>query len=397
MRITTANAFDATVETLSQRQSELNDAQYRIGIGKRVLRASDDPIAAARAERALASLSRTSTSQRALDASRSAMTQIESTLGSASDLLQTAREALVSGGNAAFNDDQRQMLASQIRDLRTQLLALANSGDGAGGYLFSGQGSSLPPFLDAAGGVQYVGTRGENLADRGEGLPVTMDGAAAWMTAGSGNGVFETRAITSTGSAWIDGGSVTDPAAVTGSTYRIAFSQSGGATTYSIYKDGVATAQANVPFVAGQAIQVDGMSTIVSGQPADGDAFELAPSQPTLSVFDVLDKAAADLATPSQSASARAQYASDNLRNLDAVLARLSDARTMAGTALNRIDSTAERLDAAQVNAKSDRAAAEDLDMPAAISDFQNRQTSYQAALQTYATVQRLSLFDYIR
>ena len=46
---------------------------------------------------------------------------------------------------------------------------------------------------------------------------------------------------------------------------------------------------------------------------------------------------------------------------------------------------------------KIERSNAEDLDLTAAISDFQTRQTGYQAALQTYASVQRLSLFDYIR
>ena len=35
--------------------------------------------------------------------------------------------------------------------------------------------------------------------------------------------------------------------------------------------------------------------------------------------------------------------------------------------------------------------------MIAAISDFQNKQTGYDAALKTYAQVQRLSLFDYLR
>jgi flagellar hook-associated protein 3 FlgL len=31
------------------------------------------------------------------------------------------------------------------------------------------------------------------------------------------------------------------------------------------------------------------------------------------------------------------------------------------------------------------------------ISDFQNQQTGYQVAMQTYAQIQKLSLFDFIR
>ena len=48
-------------------------------------------------------------------------------------------------------------------------------------------------------------------------------------------------------------------------------------------------------------------------------------------------------------------------------------------------------------NGQIERSRAEDLDLTAAISDFQNKQIGYQAALQTYASVQRLSLFDFIK
>jgi flagellar hook-associated protein 3 FlgL len=43
------------------------------------------------------------------------------------------------------------------------------------------------------------------------------------------------------------------------------------------------------------------------------------------------------------------------------------------------------------------QSSAEDADMVQAISEFQNQQTGYQAALQSYASVQRMSLFDYIK
>lgn len=46
--------------------------------------------------------------------------------------------------------------------------------------------------------------------------------------------------------------------------------------------------------------------------------------------------------------------------------------------------------------AETERSTAEDLDMVQAISDFQNRQTGYDAALKAYSLVQRMSLFNYI-
>ncbi len=46
--------------------------------------------------------------------------------------------------------------------------------------------------------------------------------------------------------------------------------------------------------------------------------------------------------------------------------------------------------------AQTERSTAEDLDMVQAISEFQNRQTGYDAALKAYSLVQRMSLFNYI-
>ena len=45
---------------------------------------------------------------------------------------------------------------------------------------------------------------------------------------------------------------------------------------------------------------------------------------------------------------------------------------------------------------EADRVRAEDLDMVKGISDFQKIQTGYQAALQSYASVQKMSLFNFI-
>src|SRR5438046_9491170 len=106
-RISTAHAFDSTLDRLVQRQSELSDAQQQLSSGKRVNRASDDPTAAARAERALASVSRADATQRAVDTSQTLMTQHEGALGHAGELLPQAREALVAAGNRGHRAAER--------------------------------------------------------------------------------------------------------------------------------------------------------------------------------------------------------------------------------------------------------------------------------------------------
>jgi flagellar hook-associated protein 3 FlgL len=411
MRIATRQSFDSGIDRLQQRQRELAEAQDHLTSGKRVVKASDDPAAAARAERALAALSRHDASARALDASRNVMTQTESALGDAGELLQQAREALVAAGNGAYSDNERRDVADRLAALRSQLLATVNRGDGAGGYLFAGQGASAPPYVDGVGGVAFRGTGGELQAALDEPMAQSTDARAALLGAGSGNGLFETRVLsadpTQAGS-WIDAGRVVDPQTFFVATsppvvadpanldYRISFAVGAGGTTYTVEKDGAATALTNMPFTSGQSIEIDGMAFAVHGAPGAGEAFELRPSTPSQSVFDTLDRTIAELRTPLRTAAAVSQGVQQSLTRIDGSMNALQALRSRVGESLNRADMIEGRLDSAQLAAETEKSQAEDLDMVEAISVFQNQQTGYDAALKAYASVQRLSLFQYV-
>lgn len=397
LRISTRGVTEAGIETLQKRQVDMAEAQERLTTGKRVHKASDDPAAAARAERALAGQMRAETSQRAVDASRTAMSLSETAMGDAIELLQQAREAMVAAGNASYSDQERANLAEKVKAIRNQLLSVANRTDGAGTFLFGGQGATTQPFVDAAGGVSYRGISGERRTEMGTDLPLTVNGDGVFMTARTGNGVFRTSAGAGVTSAWIDNGQVSNPAALTGSTYTLQFSVSGGNTTYAVLRDGNPTAVTAAPYVSGRDITVDGMTFRVSGAPANGNTFTVAPSTSTLSIFDALDRASGQLATTGRSNAQIAQANTDALRDIDQSMAQLQGARAVAGEMLVRIDGETSRLDDQKLANQIQRSSAEDLDMTEAISKFQNMQTGYDAALKSYSMVQRLSLFEYLR
>ncbi|RZL00273.1 MAG: flagellar hook-associated protein 3, partial [Rubrivivax sp.] len=115
MRISTAYSFDSSIDNLQKRQVEMSQSQMQLTSGKKVNAASDDPIAAARAERALASISRDDANQRSLDASRNVMQLSESSIGDAVSLLQTAREAMIAAGNGSYTEKERQALALKLK------------------------------------------------------------------------------------------------------------------------------------------------------------------------------------------------------------------------------------------------------------------------------------------
>jgi flagellar hook-associated protein 3 FlgL len=396
MRISTANGYDTAIDQLQRRQQAMSEGQLELTTGKRINRSSDDPAAAARAERMRAAERRNEASMRAVDASRNAMVLTESALGDANDLLQQAREALVAAGNGSYSDAERRIQAQQLREIRAQLFTVANRPDGGNGFLFGGQGSAAPPFIDTPAGVSFQGLGGQGNVSAGEPLPMALDGQAIWLQARRGNGVFETRALQQNGTAAINPGTVTDPTAITGSTYEIQFTVTPGTpnstTTYSVLRDGAPTALTNMAFKSGEAIQIDGRALTLTGAPADGDRFETRPSTTDLSVFEALDTAIAGL----ENGELPAQVVGFALRDVDQVMGRLQSARTSAGETLKRIDGVADRLDEHTLAVRTTRSEAEDLDMVEAISTFQAQQTGYDAALKAYSMVQRMSLFQYI-
>ena len=262
------------------------------------------------------------------------MTQTEAALGDASDLLQQAREALVAAGNASYTDAERQLARrTSCATIRAQLLAVANRDDGAGSYLFGGQGSSAAAVRRRARRRALRRHGGPDGGRRRRRLPLDDRRRPPGSTARTGNGVFETRAGTATGSAWIDTGRVTHPALSPARPTASQFAVAGGATTYSVLEgrrgDG---ADATSPTRRGRRSRSTAMSATITGQPANGDRFELRPSTPTLSVFDALDRAATELETPGRSGGQVLQTTATSLRDIDAVLGSLQAARSRAAT-----------------------------------------------------------------
>lgn len=401
MRLSTANLFDASIANLQRRQQKMQDAQEQLTSGKRISSASDDPTGAARAERALVAIGRVDANQRALEASRNGMTLSESALGDGNELLQQVREAMIAAGNASYSDAERAGLANKIAGLREQLLSIANRSDGAGGFLFSGQGSSNPPFLDQAGGVSYAGLPGSIQTGNLDSFPLTVDGRATWEQARSGNGSFETGPMGNLGTGqppagWIDSGRVVDPTLLTGHNYQIQIGGTAPAQTYTVIDLDLGSTVKTEPFKPGQSITFDGMAMNIAGAPVNGDQFEIKPATNNLKVFDVLDKAVAELRTPLRTSAQISQSNSSRLRDLDAVMGNLQNVRSQVGERMNNLDGTESRMAALKQYNQSERSAAEDLDMVQGISDFQNQQSGYDAALKTYAMVQRMSLFQYI-
>lgn len=404
-RIATANQFDRTIEQLAVRQYELATQQERISTGKRVMKASDDPVAATLAESAYNRMARVQADLRALEASKTSLQQAESGLAESGELIQRVRDLLVSAGNASFTDAEREDVARQLEGLREQLLAVANRTDSNGRTLYGGLGGAATPFVDLYGpsgnGVAFEGQRGQAAAGDAT-LPLSLDGDAIWMRIPQGNGHFTLSLPgTNTGGVTTSLGQVSDPAALTGDGYRVDFAVVGGVTQYTITNTGTGVAvpgHQNVPYEDGKSVAFDGLSFEMKGQPQAGDQIVLAPTSGPTDLFSVVQSAVDALRLQGEGESAqRGQVLSKALAEIDAGHDRVLLARGRAGEWLNRADSLDTLMNNRSSDLEIEQSRLTDLDLIKGISDFQLKQVGLNAALQSYAQVQRMSLFDHLR
>lgn len=395
-RLGTANMYDRTVSNLSERQAQMAHLMESTTSGRRVVRASDDPVAAAQAERARTRMDRTDADQKALDAQVSIITQGEAALGNANTALQEFRSLVVNAGNGTYTQTERDALVAQMTSLRDQIANFANRTDSNGLALFRGLGSAEQPLQ----GGSFLGQSGQTTSGA-NGISNTLDGVAAFMNVPTGNGVLAVnKGATNTGKAWTDIGQITDPAAAAAAAttvppISITFSvATDGTTTYSI------AGGAAVPYKSGETISVAGMGLTITGAPADGDSFTIGASERS-DLFSVLDEAINVVRTGvnpngSTASGSLAHGVAKALAEIDTGLNRMQTVRSFAGDLLNRADTLTTQFSAKSLLLETDRATAEDVDMIAALADLKTMQTNHSAALQSYAQIQRLSLFDYI-
>lgn len=406
MRISTSSIYNANVSLLNQQQAQLLHTQQQISTQRRILTPADDPIAAARVleiSQADATNSQYAINRNTVQHSTSLA---EGVLQSVTNLLQDVRTVAVNAGNGGLNNSDKQTLATDLNGRLEELHTLANSTDGVGNYLFSGFQGRTQPFANGIAGVQYLTDDGQRLIQVGSTrqLAASDSGADIFMRVKNGNGTFIAQATTAnTGSGIVSQGVVTNPALLTGNSYQVAFSVATGVTTYSVTNTTLGAPVAPgtpIPYVSGQAISFDGLQFDITGVPATGDVFTVAPST-NESIFETISNLIAALRTPNPlgGAVAAADFTNSNnqaLNNLDRGIDNVLAVRASLGTRLRELDSLQSAGENMGVQFKQTLSQLQDVDFNKAISDLAQQKTSLEAAQKSFLAVSGLSLFDFM-
>jgi flagellar hook-associated protein 3 FlgL len=257
--------------------------------------------------------------------------------------------------------------------------------------VFGGQGSAGNPMTGAASPAYAPAAGQQRIGEDGR-YAVTVDGRSSFMAVPQGNGVFVTAsAAANTGTGWIDPGSVADPTQLTGHDYRITVAGAPGALTYSVADlTAGSTLASNVPYSAGTAINIAGQRVTLDGAPAAGDSFNLGPAGQQ-SVFQTLDQAIALLENP---ASTKDHEGLQRVQtSLDRALDGMIFTRSRVGADLRHVENAAALGEQQELGVTERRSNLQDLDLARGISDLQATQTGLEAALKSYTSLSRNSLF----
>ncbi len=398
LRISTLMQYRLGEAQIINRQRELLTIQAQVASGRRISSPADDPLGAADASAMRSSLSRLEQFKDNQGHARFLLNQTESVVSHLGNALLEVQEKLVAAGNGAYGDQERSALARDLQGILDRMVGLANSADGAGGYLFAGSREGAPPFAQNGTVVSFSGDamlqRIEVANDRL--LKVKFSGDDLLLKIRSGNGTFTTAANSAnTGSASIDAGAVTNPSLLTASAYTIDFD----GTNYIVTRASDSMQTTFAPAPSGPTvIDVDGQRVSLSGTPVAGDRFSMAPAG-YQSMFDTLAQAITMLQQPRPDSAARAQYTSA-LSGALAAAAQVADhvllKRAEVGSALAELDGYAQVNEDRSLEQQGRLSTVEDVDYAQAISELTRRQTAFQAAIQSYSSVSKLSLFNYL-
>ena len=401
MRLSTAGMHRTSINAILEQQTRMAKTQEQVTTGKRFQSAAEDPIAASRAavlDRAVAENAQFARNSNIIEAR---LSYEEQSMSDVTSVLQYVRERALQGANSTLGADERRMIANDVRQQIQALVEIANRDDGNGEYLFAGTSTGAAPFARGTTGVNYQGDMTNRVVriSNSQAIADGHSGADVFMNLDERNGVFRTDVTaTNTGSGTIDIGRVVNSTQWVDDNYSLQFTS---ASDWQVVDDTLPTPNviaSGTGFTSGQSISFLGATVTITGTPAAGDSFSIAPAQKT-DMFAMLEELANTLGssttTPIDKATFQAQIGA-SIANLDQSLQRASNVRAEVGSRLNAIDQATDTRGAESVDLQDLLSDLRDVDYAEAVSRLNQQYTGLQAAQAAYTKISQLSLFDYL-
>jgi flagellar hook-associated protein 3 FlgL len=397
MRISTLTFRTSALDQMQQLESDLATTQSQLSSGKKLQSAADDPVGMAQVNQLNAELSASQQYVTNGDAVGTNLKLEEQALTNATNVLQSARDLAVEANDGSLSVTQRQAIATQLQQLTQQLVAIGNATDGSGNYLFGGYANTTKPFAQSGSSVSYAGSDQVSQVQISANQRISGGdaGSSVFMNIPAGNGTFTTAAAgANTGSASIDPGTVTNAAtwAAAAGNYTIAFTSS---TAYQV-TDGSGNVVTSGTYTSPTSIAFDGIQTTIAGTPAPGDTFTIAPAGKS-SAFSTLSNLANTLNSTTLTRAQVTSAINTSLQQIDNALTNLNTVQASVGARVNAVTAAQSSAQTEQTDVQTRIHDLSDVDYAAATTQLSTEELALQAAQESYASISKLSLFNYIQ
>lgn len=400
MTISTMQIFRQGVNAILSQQEGLLRTQAEIASGKRIQTPSDDPSGAVKVLDIEEKIATAEQHLRNALVGRTELSLEENAMIGAQNVLQRIRELMIQANNDTQSESSRQSIAIEVRTQRDELLALANTRNASGDYLFAGFQTDIRPFSMSGGNVVYNGDQGQRRIQVGSSsqVPINDSGVDVFQLIKNGNGTLSVdNASSNTGTGIVQ--SLSQNGSLVSDTYSLNFIQltPTDPITYEV-RDSSAALVTSGNYVSGESISFNGAVTVLDGTPANGDSFTVSPAV-NQDVFTTLNKILAALEAPSTEPADTARFHNDmgeGLNDIDQALDNFLRIRANIGSRLNNLDTQAEVNEDFLLRMKDAVSQVQDLDLAEAISRLSAQSTSLEAAQKVFIEVQGLSLFDFL-
>ena len=180
MQVSTKHFNAQSIERFSELNAAIQDSQAKIATGRKILKASDDPIAAAAISAVRDQKSMITQFESNIVQARMRLTVAEAALGQLGNSVTRLFELSLQAQNDTLSPTDRQALAAEVDQVKTFILSLANSTDNNGQAVFAGFQTNTEPFqTQADGSISYKGDRGRHTLQVSESFSIKtgIDGA----------------------------------------------------------------------------------------------------------------------------------------------------------------------------------------------------------------------------
>jgi flagellar hook-associated protein 3 FlgL len=407
MRVTTNLIYDQNLRAINNSQSSLSDIQTQLATGKKLLRPSDDPVGASQVVRLTEELDKITQYKRNVDLATNNLELQETSLRGIKDVVDRARVLVVQSGNGILSADDRKALASEIEQIRNQVIDLMNTQNAAGDYIFSGYQSQSQAFeFNPSAQTDVIKFNGDDGTN-----DIQLSDSVKIRTTTSGKTLFEdvparlSYSIAATNGATLDTSGVKnqgtfdrfhqinfDPVNAINNRYEFTIVSN---TQIDVRNAGTSSLIESIPFNSGVNTQFEGIEMNISGSVGESVTLDLNRPEKK-NIAETLHTMMLLLNDSALNPQALATGIDDTLVGIDNAMSQLSRENSSIGSRLNIAESVNSSLLDSEVTNERARSAIEDVDYAQASSDFARQETALEAAFASFPRIANLSLFNFI-